>query len=203
MSEPVLFAGKGESEIGHDGTHQEVIPELSLFLERFGADDQDLIAGYFLSLLVNGNEAVPVSVEGQSDSGTGFKHQLPQVSGMLGTAVFIYVKAVGLVMDDPDIGPQFGKCFRGYRIGCAVGNIHGDFHPFHGQTAGKGIFQKYNIPPVDIIETVGMAHVFGRWHQIGKCPAQNELFDFLFLRVREFKAVSGKYLNAVVLIGVV
>ncbi len=76
-----------QAEVAHDRGDDQVVVEPSSILVHPGARGDDLVAGQPHPLLVDGDQPIPISVEGQTHIGAQLAHLRAQALSMLGSAV--------------------------------------------------------------------------------------------------------------------
>ena len=113
------------------------------------------------------------------------------------------IAAVGADPERDHFGAQFGQHRRGHFIGGAVGAVNGYLQTFQAEVLGKGAFQKRDVAAPGVIDPKGLAHFRGRTGALLEVLLEHEFFQALFHLVGQFQADTGKYFDAVVLVGVV
>ena len=102
-----------------------------------------------------------------------------------------------------DLGPQFLEDMGGDPVGGAVGAVEDDMEIVEGVVLGKGVFQKHDIPALGIVDPRGLADLVGHRPQGRHFLREDQVFDIGLHLVRQFEAVAGEDLDAVVLKGIV
>ena len=102
-----------KAEVRHDGRHDLVADELTVLGHVLPAEIHDLVAVHEISLMVDGEAAVRVTIEGEANIAALIHHIFLQTLDMRGAAVIVNVKAVRLVVNDVRIGAECVKnCLR-------------------------------------------------------------------------------------------
>src|SRR5512139_2047424 len=127
----ILLASHLKSKIAHHSANKQIVLELPLFLELLGTDDQDLIAGDFLSFLIHSNQPVTVTVKSESNICFRLDHPFLKILSMLRSTMVIDIETVGGIVDDLYVGTQLKECVRSNLVGGPICRIEDNLDPLH------------------------------------------------------------------------
>ena len=101
--------GQAEAEVGHHGGDDRVFAQGAATMQIGGTDGHDVVAVDDASGVVDGQQAVGVAVERQSEIGAIGHDRCAERVEMRGTAVVVDVATVGSVVDGGDVSGSGGE----------------------------------------------------------------------------------------------
>ena len=148
-----------EPEVGHHGDHHRVVTKQSAAVQIGRADRQDVVAVDHVAELVDSDQTVGITIEGDPDVCPLGAHHGLQPGRIGGAAAIVDVGAVRLGVDHHDLRPAALKDLGDEVRGSPVGGI--DDHPQTRRACGP------RAPPGDGWRT-------RRWprHDRGSVPAR-------------------------------
>ena len=122
------FHGKLKAQVGHDRRHDEVVVEQTALLEILRADGEQEITVDDRAVRRECEHAVGVAVMGNRDIGTAAFHQELHRLEVRRAAAHVDLAAIGIGVDDKDLGTERTQGGRRRLARCTVRAINGDLH---------------------------------------------------------------------------
>ena len=186
-----------KAEIGHDRDRDPAAVQPSDSLVVHGRESDQLVAVDDMAATVDGQHAVPVSVEGEADGVISARHRLGQPLDVRGPDSGVDVAPVGAVGQHVDLGPQAPEDLGSHTEGGAVGAI--EENPRATQIeVGETRVQLAQVVLERAVQLPDAADALGSRGRARDLPLDCDLG-----LVRELEAVGGKEFDAVVLVRVV
>ncbi len=180
-----------KAEVGHDGGHHQVVTQPAVGLPVPGDDRHDHVAVGGHPVLVDGDEAIGVPIEGQPDPAPGAGGQ---ELGMGGAAPVVDVHPVGLGGQHLDVGLEPGEQLGGGLEGGPVGAVERQVESPQAVDRHSGQVSEV------LVEGVGVdhAHADGSAHRRATPPVAQPPLDRPLLSVGQLGAVLAQQLDPVV-----
>jgi len=150
--------------------------------------------------LVGDDQSVGIAIEGNPDIRPPRQNLAPHLFGRQRTAFAVYVEAVGRDAEREDLGAELPEYRRGDLVAGAVCAIDDDAHPVQPQSAGKALFDEFDIAAARILEPLHTPEL--RRARPPARPLVETSFDLLLEFVRQLVPVAAEQFDAVVAIRV-
>jgi hypothetical protein len=124
-------------------------------------DGQDLVSVYELSVAIDKNDAIRVSIQGNSDIRSSLEDEAAQSFGMEGTALEVDILAVGFGSNGDDIRSQFLKDGGCDPVSRSIGTIDNDPKTLQREVIWERVLEKDHISPDGIINAMGFTDGIG------------------------------------------
>ncbi len=200
---PAFLQSHLQTQIGHHRAHHRLVRQPSPAQQSQGANAQNMVAICHPAGVVRHDTAVAVTVEGDPQVGPVALYQGDHDLRMGGAAHAVDILAVGPHSDGDDLRPQLDEDLRRHLVGGPMGAIDHDLEAVQLQFPGEGALQKGDIAAAGIVDAEGLADLGG----CGPGPLYlrigHQLLHVGFYLIGQLETISGKELDAVVLIGIV
>ena len=190
-----------ETEIGHDRGDQSTACEPSAPRQSGRDQRHQLVAVENDAALVGDDQSVGIAIERNPDIRAPRQNLAPHLFGRQRTAFAVYVEAVGRDAEREDFGAELPEYRRGDLVAGAVCAIDDDAQPVQPQSAGKALFDEFDIAAARIVEPLHAPEL-----RRARPPARSFVeagFDLLLEFVRQLVPVAAEQFDAVIPIRVV
>ena len=198
-----VLQGQLQAQVAHDGHHQRIVGQLALGLLGPGQDAHDLVAVDHVAVLVHGQAAVGVAIEGHAHHGVGGLDHGLQLLGVGGAGVLVDVVAIRRGVDHHHLGARTAQRLRGHHRGGAVRAVGHDLQPL--ERLGLGLVRADRGDGGDQVVDIQV----GGGHRVmadashagagGTFPVLAEhRLDLVFLGVGQLESAACEELDAVI-----
>lgn len=195
-----LFDGGVESRVAHDGGDEGFFRKGAFGKHIQGGDSHDVIAIYQISAFVTKQDAIRVTIVSDPHVRAKFTDARVDVLGMHGAALFVNVRAIGLIGDDDDFRTQFPEHTGSGFIRRAVGAINHNAHSFKCEASRERGFGLLDVSSQGVVYADGFANGTGGGANVLDLAAEDEAFDLRFNRVIQFVTVGAEEFNSVIVV---
>ena len=191
----VLTHRQDEAEVAHDRRDDGVGGQAMVLLQSQGEDGDDVVAVDDVAIVVDGQAAVGIAVEGQAHIGPDLDNLGLQLLRVSGTAALVDIEAVRLVVDRDDLRTLGLEGGRGGVVGGTVGGVEDDLQTLEGVLLSQGTHQVVDVG-VDGLRGVTDASDLVADGSGPRLP--HALLDGVLEIVGELHTAAGEELDAVV-----
>ncbi len=194
-----------EPDVAHHGRDDGVPFQPTFPLKLPAAHQQHGIAVDNASFVVDKDRAIAVAVEGDAHVASALDHELRKCLGVRRSAVEVDISAIGTVPDDFEVEAKALKQQGRDRRRRAIGAVDADFVGLGFSGAAKlRRLGKHRAQVIEIrADEILARHDPGRAGLCGPRRVRDDRFDLALDPLREFFALTGKDLDAVVFEGIV
>ncbi|MCY1392926.1 hypothetical protein D9M71_78100 [compost metagenome] len=194
-----LVQGQLQAQVTHQGTHHAAL-QLATLMQVASDNEQQLVAIDNGAGVIDHQHPVAVAIKGDAQVGMPDQHRSLQGLDMGRTAFFVDVQAIGLSRQYGDIGTQFAEHAGRNFVGRTMGAVDDHLQAGKIGTGRHTALAEFDIAAGCIIDTRDLAELARLDHRHWRIE---QFLDHQLDFIRQFGALAGKELDAIIVMGVV